>query len=139
MPQRDSGIALKNSALGQVRTEGHRCDDRDISALEESRNVRTSRTPFFSACRHSLDLESYREVVLAACSAQAEKEMFDIRLSTDALNEPDEAAALWGRIQIGGFIEDSSHTSAIGLQNSTSNNGWTPLNGWSMASRSLPS
>ncbi len=32
--------------------------------------------------------------------------MFDIRLSTNALDEADAAPALWGRIQIGSFTED---------------------------------
>jgi hypothetical protein len=40
------------------------------------------------------------------CSVQTEQEAFDIRLSTDVLNEEGEAPALWGRIQIGSFIED---------------------------------
>jgi hypothetical protein len=32
--------------------------------------------------------------------------MFDIRLTTNALDEPGAASALWGRIRIGSFTED---------------------------------
>jgi hypothetical protein len=40
------------------------------------------------------------------CGVEILEQMFDVRLSTDTLDEVDEAQGLWGRIQIGSFTED---------------------------------